>query len=162
MDGPEYFSSDDEEYEENVIRAKKTYRQRVNFSTFYSWQFMERFRLRPSEAESVLRMIGNQLRHKTDFNCALSAQQQFLLALHWLALGTPLHGISDMHGVGKATVCRSIRTVVNLIVDQIASRVIRWPRDSSGIAVEFLRKGGFPSVWCCGWHPCSNYCSFAI
>lgn len=140
------YSSDEEEYR-NVVN-KKNYRTRINFTTFYASEFIERFRLRSSEAESVLRVIGPHLKHKTTKNMALSPQQQFLITLHWFALGTTLTGVSDMHGVSKATVCRAIKRVVKLIVNKMSSQVIKWPQDSSTIPLEFMRKGGFPSV--CG------------
>lgn len=107
-----------------------------------------RFRLRPHEAEFVLTFIGRDLKHKTDKNKALSPQQQLLTALHWLSNGAQYHCTGDMHGLSKATVCRSLKRVVLAMLHRMLNRFVRWPNDCSGISQQFMEHGGFPMV--CG------------
>ncbi|XP_063913298.1 putative nuclease HARBI1 [Zophobas morio] len=60
-----------------------------------------------------------------------------------------MHEIAIMHGVRKSTVCRSIKKVVNIIIDTMFQEEVRWPENTQDIAMEFLRKGGFPCVCGC-------------
>jgi hypothetical protein len=99
------FSSDSDS-EEEVPRSKKVYRERINFTSLSDSSFREKFRLNQEEVEYVLEKIGLKLSHKTERNKALTPQQQLLTTLHWLSNGGQYHGVGDMHGLGKATVCR--------------------------------------------------------
>ncbi|XP_021958890.1 putative nuclease HARBI1 [Folsomia candida] len=80
---------------------------------------------------------------------SLNPREQILLALHWMGNGEPYHGLGDMHGVSKSTVCRVVDRVVTVTVNHFLQDVVRWPDDTSAIAPEFLRIGGFPSVCGC-------------
>jgi len=75
-------------------------------------------------------------------------QKQVLITLHFLGNGGQYHGLSDMHGVSTATICRCVHRVVNAIIAVMFNQIITWPINSMDDATEFLQIGGFPSV--CG------------
>ena len=54
-----------------------------------------------------------------------------------------------MHNLSKATVCRSVQRVTNVICDHLFSEIIRWPQNVSSIAAKFMELGGFPNVAGC-------------
>jgi hypothetical protein len=139
-------SSDDSEQEDRPIR-RRLYRPRINFEVDNDSQFKEKFRMRRAEVELLLERIGALL-IDTNKNHAISPLQQILLTLHWMGNGGYYHGVADMHGVSKSTVCRVVKRVVNAIVDHMFQQVVRWPENAENLPQEFLRKGGFPST--CG------------
>jgi len=142
------FSSSDDSEEESQgspSRNKKIYRPRINFNDLSDAVFIEKFRLRRGEAENLITMLSPHLPNK-ERNKAISPPQQILTALHFLGTGTFYHAVADMHGLSKASVCRIVRRVVTVIVDKIFKNAVRWPTDTTIIASEFMRKGGFPSV----------------
>ena len=92
---------------------------------------------------------GTKLLHATTKNKCLSPRKQLLVALHWMGNGSQYHGISDMHGISKATVCRCVHRVTDAIVELLLPKVICWPDDPSALALKFFQKGGFPNVVGC-------------
>lgn len=71
--------------------------------------------------------IGHRLFHPTNRSVSLSVKMQLCIALHWFGTGGQYHAISDMHGVSKATVCRSVHIVVNAVNEIKFPQVIDWP-----------------------------------
>lgn len=140
--------SSDEDDDEQVRRAKKLFRPRINFEVANNFQFKEKFRLRRGEVEVVLGSIGRYLLD-SDKNMALTPAEQLLVALHWMGNGGAYHGVGDMHGVSKSTVCRVVHRVVDAIVEHLFQDVVRWPDNVDDIAPAFLRNGGFPAVCGC-------------
>jgi len=139
------YSSEEEEYQP---RRRRVYRPRINFDVFNKSQFKEKFRPSRPEAEFVLQRIGQYLLISQK-NMALNPNQQLLVALHWLGNGSAYHGIADMQGTSKSTVCRVLERVVIATVDYLFQDVVRWPDNVGNIAADFLRLGGFPSVCGC-------------
>lgn len=139
--------SSDEEMEIDLIRHK-TYLTRINFDTINDREFVQRYRLRPSEVDFVLSIIGPRLQPTTMRSHALTPKQQLLTTLHWLAIGCPFHAIGDLHGLRKGTVSKVVKKVVDAINQTLSRRVIKWPTETDNISLEFFRKGGFPNV--CG------------
>jgi len=139
-------SSDDEE--EFEPRRKKVFRPRINFH-LEDHLFRERFRVRRDEFECILRFIAPYLKHKTELNKALSPDQQLMIMLHWMGNGGQYHGVSDMHGVEKSTVCRIVKRVATSTVRHMFPNVVKWPEDTSQLAAQFFRYGGFPLVAGC-------------
>jgi hypothetical protein len=144
MEGLLFSSSDDSDSEQPKV--KKVYRERINFRNLTDFCFKEKFRLSTEEIEYVLEKVGSKLVHKTNKNKALTPEQQLLTALHWMGNGGQYHGVADMHGITKATVCRSLKSVVNVIVSGLFQETVQWPTNTENIALDFLKKGGFPSV----------------
>lgn len=152
---PQYFnfcdtSSSEEENlpqrEQRLKRKKKLFRERINFDRFLETDFMERFRLSPSTVESVLNVIGPIIKHKTNLNKALSPKQQLLSALHFFGTGSQYHAVSDMHGIHKSTVCRSVNRVSYAIIRELFHVYVRWPTNCGYIQAGFSSIAGFPRV----------------
>ena len=144
------FSSDESsENEDESPPRRKIYKERVHFTIENDFDFKEAFRLNKVQVKYVLGKIGARLAPANRRNHALTAEQQILLTLHWLGNGAQMHGIAIMHGVRKSTVCRSIKKVVNIIIDTMFQEEVSWPDNTQDIAMEFLRKGGFPCVCGC-------------
>lgn len=136
-----------EHYQQNrSIRRRKIYRDRINFDFFLESSFIERFRVRRATAEHVLKLIGPKIQHKTKKNHALDSKQQILVALHFFGNGSQYHGISDMHGIHKSTVCRIIHRVSKAILGTLFHEYVRWPENSAHITFGFWRIAGFPGV----------------
>jgi len=93
----------------------------------------------------VIERIGGFLPN-SEKNMALNPLQQLLVTLHWLGNAGAYHGVADMHGISKSTVCRIVRRVIGFVVEHIFQTIVDWPLDCAKNAVEFLRIGGFPSV----------------
>lgn len=145
---PTMSSSSEAERQVRRRRRPKLYKPRINFTNLSRANFIEKFRLTPSEAEIVLQVIGDTIKHKTQKNCALAPQQQLLITLRWLSTGSPFHGIGDMHGMSKSTVCSTIRRVIDAMYYQMSRNLIKWPTNCQNLENEFLQFSSFPSV--CG------------
>lgn len=86
-------------------------------------------------------VTGARLQHRTTRNYALTPREQALVALHWLGNGGQYHGVADMHGPSKATVCRVLKRFVNAVFEGLLPKVIRFPDNPAQIATEFFEKG---------------------
>jgi len=139
-------SSSDSDEDRPPVR--KIYKPRVNFDVISDFQFREKFRMRRHEVELVLSRIGYRLLN-SDRSYALGPDQQLLVTLHWMGNDGQYHGVADMHGISKATVCRLLHRVIQAIIDIIFREVVVWPINGTEEAEIFFRKGGFPSVCGC-------------
>lgn len=127
-------------------RPRKVFRDRINFEFFLESEFIERFRISRSAAEKVLNAIGSTIDHKCHLNHALVPKQQLLLALHFYGNGSQYHGIGDMHGLHKSTVCRVVNRVTSAIYRILFPVYVRWPNNCGSISVRFSEIAGFPRV----------------
>lgn len=59
--------------------------------------------------------MGHCLERNTNRSEALSVKIQLCIGLHWLGTGAQNHAVADMHGVSKASVCRTVQNIVNAI-----------------------------------------------
>lgn len=141
-------NSDDSE-NENVRRhrrRRRVFRARINFGLDLC-AFQEKFRIYSAAAEYVLRLIGVELSHATFRNHALSPQMQFLAALHFVGNGSQYHGIADMHGLSKASVCRVVHKVATVIIRNLFLQHVRWPNvNAETIPLKFMEIARFPRV----------------
>ena len=73
------------------------------------------------------------------------------MALRWLGNGSQYNGIGDMHGVSKATVCRSVQAVVNAVNTHLFPKLVDWPNRTKAEhpALEFHALGGMSCVCGC-------------
>ncbi|XP_055838400.1 putative nuclease HARBI1 [Episyrphus balteatus] len=145
------FSSSDESDFEDYYRGRRPriFRERINFELMSYHSFNEKFRISFSVCEELLRYIGPSLEHETNRNHALSAKQQILIGLHWLGNGGQYHGVADMHGVSKATVCRVVKKVVNAINERVFPDKVKWPRNTADVVEKFYSIAGMPNVAGC-------------
>lgn len=139
-------SSSEDEEEEAIILRRQRYRQRISFSLNESF-FKEKFRIYSEAAEYVIREIVPYLYYDTFRNNPLTPQMQLLVALHFIGNGAQYHGIGDMHGISKSTVCRCVRRVSEAIVDRLMGKHVKWPENNvNSIALEFKSFANFPHV----------------
>ena len=149
--GMAWFTSESEsESDEDQVepRRSRKFRPRMNFSQEDDFRFKEKFRLSKSAFEFTLSRIGALLRHETNPNHALSAEQQLMTALAWLGNGSQYHAVGRIHGISKATVHRCVQNVCRVIVEELMGEMIRWPQDASNIAPQFqlVSSTCFPNV----------------
>lgn len=143
-------SSDESDPEDNHDRRRrKVYNIRRNFDIDDNFSFKEAFRLSKQQVRLVLNIIGPIIGNTNNRNYALTAKEQLLLCLHWLGNGAQFHSVASIHGVNKATVCRKIHHVVDVIVDSMLHTTVCWPANVHDLARKFYQKGGFPSVCGC-------------
>lgn len=127
-------------------RRRRIFRERINFGLQID-EFQEKFRISPAAAEYVLSLIGEDLAYETFRNHALSPEKQLLTTLHFLGNGAQYHGVGDMHGVSKSTVCRVVHKVASVIIRRLFFQKVRWPTDNiDSIQLKFLEIAGFPRV----------------
>lgn len=115
-------SESDDELENNCV-----YKNRINFQFNNGFKFNERFRLGPVEVEELLVDIGYRLEHPTNKSKAMSVKHQLLTTLHWLGNGCQYHGIADMHGISKSSVCRLIHSVIAAINEIKFQKIVCLP-----------------------------------
>lgn len=141
------WSSDSESDNENA-RAVYRYRERINFVILTDGEFLERFRLNREQCETLLQDIGPAIANQTIRWYGLSPLQKLLIALHWFGNGGQYHGVCDMHGVSKMTVCRCVHEVVASVNEIKFDALIRWPDNTGNVVERFHNLAGFPEV--CG------------
>lgn len=139
-------SSEEEDEIIQRVHRKRIFRDRVNFDFFSESEFIERFRLSRSSVEKVLNAIATYIDHRTTKNRALNPKQQLLIALHFFGNGSQYHGISDMHGVHKSTVCRIVNRVSTAILLKLFPKYVRWPNSCAHIPVSFSEIADFPRI----------------
>lgn len=76
-----------------------------------------------------MNVVGHNLARNAARNHALSAKQLLCIGLHWLGNGGQYHGVGDMHGVHKSTVCRALHNVVDAVSRTLFPRVVDWPEN---------------------------------
>ncbi|XP_039299968.1 putative nuclease HARBI1 [Nilaparvata lugens] len=144
-----FSSSSEEDDQVQVARKRKNYRERINFNFDTIYEFNERFRLSPLKLEEILNEIGPIISHPTRRSYALSSKMQLCIALHWLGNGGQYHCIADAHGVSKASVCRSIRSVVEAVNVTLFTKVVDFPQEVATSCAAFYDVAGFPQVIGC-------------
>lgn len=135
-------------YRNRRQRRRKVYKERINMNIT---DFKERFRITPEEADNILNSIGIMLQSATMKSKALTPKEQFLLGMRFLATGSFYRLNGDAHGVSAATVCRSIKKVINAINERLFDQTICWPQNNDALQIpqSFYRIARFPRVAGC-------------
>lgn len=144
-------SSDEEDVHPYFIhqRRRRVFRTRINCNFVSVYEFNERFRLSSVKLESLLQDIGHRLHRETNRSRALSEKLQLCVALHWFGNGGQYHGISDMHGISKASVCRAVHAVVNAVNEVKFPVVVNWPANIMQVVTKFHNLAQMPTVIGC-------------
>uniref|UniRef100_A0A8D8QP82 Nuclease HARBI1 n=1 Tax=Cacopsylla melanoneura TaxID=428564 RepID=A0A8D8QP82_9HEMI len=145
---PLHPARDDNDDEPPRQLQQRVYRPRINFNPTSDFVFNERFRVRRTVFEEILGEIGEELEPDTNRSQSLSARQQILLTLHWLGNGAQLHVTADAHGVGKSTMERTRRKVIETINRRLFPTKVKFPNDMGEIVEKFHNIAGKP---CCCW-----------
>lgn len=137
----------------HLHRKQRRFMKRINFD-WKGEDCKNCLRLKSSEIEFLVQQISPLIAHKTKRNFALSARQQCLVALRYLATGCNFSVIADAHGIHKSTVCRAVHKVVKAVNKNMFRKIIKWPskkEDLSSIArgFRYVQGGGIPAVFGC-------------
>lgn len=138
-------SSSDEEDEINQNRRRTVFnRIRINYN-LNGFQFREAFRIDIEVFEQLENYLGRHI-IVSRRNNSLSPREQLLTTLHFLGNGAQYHINGHVHSVSKATVCRCVHRVCDLISKFLMPLYVRWPTSSILVEREFRQKAGFPNV----------------
>lgn len=118
--------------------------ERNNFFTCDS-VFRQYFRIDREVFEQVEYLIGPHLAVSAR-NISHSIREQILTTLHFLGNGAQYHLNGLAHNISKATVCRCIHKVCELIAVHLMSMFVRWPNNCRLIERQFYQKAQFPHV----------------
>lgn len=75
--------------------------------------------------------------------------KKFVLSLQRLRKGSQYHAATATQGKPKSNICRTNKAAFHAIVERVFHNTVCWPEDIHDIALQFFRKGGFPSVSGC-------------
>ncbi|KAL1492568.1 hypothetical protein ABEB36_010808 [Hypothenemus hampei] len=123
-------SSSDSDEAENVFGEVYRFRERVDFGFLSDDEFSERFRLNRIQFQDLLRDLSPALQNRSNRWYGLQPTQKMCIALHWLGNGGQYHGVCDMHGVSKMTVCRCVHDFVNTVNEIKFNEVVSWPANT--------------------------------
>ena len=147
------FSSDEEDLNllgavamQRVFRAPKH-----PFEYFNDVEFQKRYRLQKQTVMRLVNHIGQNIEPVTRRNQSITAINQILITLRFLATGSFYILLGDDMNVHKSTTCRIIKKVVPQIA-ALHDRYIFMPRNAVEIAeikTDFHSIAGFPSVIGC-------------
>ena len=114
-------------------------------------ELRRRYRFGSANLDRLEGLIGDRLERPTARNRPLTARQQILMTLRFLASGCFLQLIGDTFGVDVATVSRVVTRVVDALFD-IKDEYINFPTtDAERASVKngFYKMRGFPGVVGC-------------
>ncbi|KAJ8909428.1 hypothetical protein NQ315_016450 [Exocentrus adspersus] len=141
-------SSSNSDEDENVVRVPYRFRERHDFAFLSDQEFIERFRLNRAQFQDLLRDLYPVLQNHSNRWYGLQPSQKMWIALHWLGNGGQYHGVCDMHGVSKMTVCRCVHDFVDAVNQIKFNEVVSWPANTLDIIQGFHAMAGMPEV--CG------------
>lgn len=130
--------------EDDQQRRPRTFKPRINCNLGSNFGINERFRMPNEKLEELLQRIGFRLSRTTARNHSLSSKQVLCTALHWLGNGGQYHGVADMHGVSKSTVCRALHQVVSIVNEVLFPEFVSWPLNVVNVVQEFYQIAQFP------------------
>ena len=155
-------------------RADRIYRREIpdeNFLQYYSdSELPARYRFGRAAIQNIVRLVEEEISPATNRSFPISATNQVLITLRFLATGSFLQVVGDtVAGADKATVSRIVRRVTLAIARKLDD-FVKFPRtqqEKDVIKQGFYDLGGFPCVIGCvdGSHiritaPTANECNF--
>ena len=155
-------------------RANKVYRREIpdeNVLRCYSdSELRARYRFGRETIMNIVRLVEQEIRPTTNRSFPISATNQVLITLRFLATGSFLQVVGDaIAGADKSTVSRIVRRVTLAIARKLDD-FVKFPesrQEKDEIKQVFYDRGGFPCVIGCvdGSHvriiaPSENECNF--
>jgi hypothetical protein len=138
-------SSDDDDRENmRRILCPRPWLRSDRFEKYNDQEFKMRYRF----SKLILDLIENNLTYLSYRNDPISPMLQLLIALRFYATGTFQMCVGDCFSVSKASVCRIIHKMTNLIA-QLRPYFIRLPQNRNEINKihnKFYDIAGFPNV----------------
>ena len=142
--------SSDDDIQDVHQPLPRVYRDRINFDQRSEKLFVERFRLASALIDVLEERLYEHLSFADNRNHALTCRQQILVSLRMLADNGFYHLNGDAHGVGKQTVCNTLRKFVRAVNEVLYDEVVRFPDivNYHGLVQQFfeVQGGGIPSV----------------
>lgn len=133
----------------NIIPEQRIFREATNlFQSYSDEEFYQRFRLTKESVVNVLDIIGPNISPITQRNKSITALNQLLLTLRFLATGTFQNIIGDVIGIYKTTVYRILKKVLSAIANLSGNYIEMptMPEDIASIKTQFAPMYGFPNV----------------
>ena len=111
----------------------------------------DRYRFEPQTIYEICNLVRAKLVRKTRRSVALPVLWQVLIALRYLATGSPYSVIADTFKVSKPTVCRCVWAFCSAVTS-LSRKFIKMPqtkRAKLNIKRAFYKLGGIPNVTGC-------------
>ena len=113
-----------------AIRRERVFRDRTNpLDSLDEQQLYSRYRFRRNELLEMVQEIKPRIEHRTRRNMAISAENQFLIALRFYATGAFQELVGDHQGIHKSTVSRIICRVSAELAKNLP-KYVKFPVDA--------------------------------
>ncbi|XP_052468303.1 putative nuclease HARBI1 [Carassius gibelio] len=148
------FDEDPVDVEAQIIRGffhrERVIRPRIDVFAYPNEYLKERYRFSKDSLVYLTRLLKPHIANVTNRGSALSTENILCIALRFFASGHFLYSVGDSEHVGKATVCRAVRTVC-LALKQLLPTFVQFPGHKPLLVIkdEFHRVAGFPNVIGC-------------
>ncbi|XP_062587984.1 putative nuclease HARBI1 [Saccostrea cucullata] len=137
----------DEQVRRN-LRRQRVFRDRQNpLDAYDDIDIIHRYRLDRMTIISIIDIVQDRLERPTKRSASLPASLQVFATLRFLASGSQQRVIGDTLGISKASVCRSIDDVINILCRTMTN--IKFPTgdaETTRTKVGFHAIAGFPNV----------------
>ena len=130
------------------LRRPRIFRDREDMlDTLNDADFFQRYRMTRPMFYEILAQVCDDIQHNTQRNHALTAAQQLLIELRFLASGSFQQVIADTMKVNKSTVSRTITRVTKALL-KLHNSFIYWPsaQECARIASIVYLSSHFPCV----------------
>ncbi|KAJ3655893.1 hypothetical protein Zmor_015001 [Zophobas morio] len=138
-------------------RLPRIFRNRIDpFEIYNDKEFKRRYRLSKDVTNFIINEISPEISSQTDRNHALSASEQVIITLRFLATGAFLKLVGDHSGVDESTTSRVITKVIFALA-RIGPQMIQMPRteaEKSVVRQGFYNIARFPR--CVGALDCTD------
>lgn len=146
--------TDDEDFVQliNIVQRRnrpRVYKPRKDcFAYFNDDEFLERYRLPKDCVRSIINLLAIDISSTTNWNNAVTVEDQVLVTLRYMATGSILQAVGDFHGIHKSTTSKIIKKVIRALA-RMGQQNIRMPATAAEInstVQEFYQISMFP---CC-------------
>lgn len=131
----------------NALRNERIVRPRPDLFSYPDEYLYERYRFTLQSLEYIHRLLQPRISSVTRQGHALSSEQVLCVALRFFANGSFLYNIGDAENIGKATVCRAVRSVTLALKEHLGD-FVAFPGHKPvwNIKQEFYRIAGNTEV----------------
>ncbi|XDV41969.1 hypothetical protein PO909_010738 [Leuciscus waleckii] len=148
------FDDDPVDVEAQIIRGffrrERVIRPRIDVFSFPNDYLKERYRFSKDSLIYLTHLLRPHIANVTNRGSALRTENILCISLRFFASGHFLYNVGDAEHVGKATVCRAVRTVC-LALKRFLHTFVQFPghKPLRVIKEEFHRVAVFPNVIGC-------------
>ena len=141
----------DEEFLRRLFRRERVFRHQTNpLDAYNDDQLLERYRFRRDDILWLTDEFGEALEFAQLRKGGLAPAMQIMVALRVFASDGFQLDVGDTFGISKATVCRTVHRVANVLADAL-NRYVRFERraEADATKAKFYAMAGFPNVIGC-------------